>query len=185
MRISQFNIGQKRVSAIFAHLKNIGMKKITTLLVLFVIAVSSCSKDDNTCAYSESTIVAPQSEINAVQAYLATKGLAATQHPSGFFYSIETPGTGATAGLCNSVSVLYVGKLTSGTIFDQTTGTAVTFTLGQLIVGWQKGLPLIKPGGKIKLYIPPSLGYGPNDHPSGKIPGNSILIFDMELVAVG
>jgi len=106
----------------------------------------------------------------------------ATQHPSGFFYSIETPGAGVTAGLCNAVSVKYVGKLTNGTIFDQTTGSPATFTLGELIVGWQKGLPLIKPGGKIHLYIPPSLGYGANAN--GPIPANSNLIFDMELVAV-
>ncbi len=161
------------------------MKKITTVLLFLVITVISCSKkDDNkTCNRTESTVVAPQSEINSVQAYLAINGLTATQHPSGFFYSIETSGTGATAGLCNAVSVLYVGKLTNGTIFDQTNGSPRTFTLGDLIVGWQKGLPLIKPGGKIKLYIPPSLGYGPNAN--GPIPANSILIFDMELVAVG
>ena len=161
------------------------MKKITNLLLFSVILLASCSKNDTnkSCGYTESTIVAPQSEINAVQAYLAINGIAATQHPNGFFYVIETPGTGATAGLCSNVSVLYTGKLTNGTIFDQTTGTPATFILGQLIIGWQKGLPLIKPGGKIKLYIPPSLGYGPNAYQT--IPGNSILIFDMELKSVG
>ncbi len=160
------------------------MKKITTLFLFSIILFAACSKnDDQPCGYTESTAVAPQSEINAVQQYLATNGIAATQHPSGLFYVIETPGTGATAGLCNAVSVKYIGKLTNGTIFDQTTGAPATFTLGQLIIGWQKGLPLIKPGGKIKLYIPPTLGYGPNAN--GPIPANSILIFEMELVAVG
>ncbi len=160
------------------------MKKIATLFLFSLLFVASCSKDDDKpCGYAESTIVAPQSEINAVQAYLGTNGIAATQHPSGLFYVIETPGAGATAGLCNNVSVKYVGKLTNGTIFDQTTGSPATFVLGQLIVGWQKGLPLIKPGGKIKLYIPPSLGYGATAN--GPIPANSILIFEMELVAVG
>lgn len=160
------------------------MKKITTVLSFFVVAALSCSKEDNNkpCDRTESALVAPQSEINAVQAYIATNGLTATLHPSGFFYSIETPGTGATAGLCNDVSVQYIGKLTNGNIFDQTTGSPATFTLGDLIVGWQKGLPLIKPGGKIKLYLPPTLGYGPNAN--GPIPANSILIFDLELVAV-
>jgi FKBP-type peptidyl-prolyl cis-trans isomerase FkpA len=54
--------------------------------------------------------------------------------------------------------------------------------LGQLIVGWQKGLPLISSGGKITLYIPPSLGYG--SAAAGSIPANSILIFDIELISV-
>jgi FKBP-type peptidyl-prolyl cis-trans isomerase FkpA len=160
------------------------MKKITTLFLFSIVLLGACSKDeDQPCGYSESMVVAPQSEINAVQAYLGTNGIAATQHPSGLFYVIETSGAGATAGLCNAVTVNYVGKLTNGTIFDQTTGSPATFTLGQLIIGWQKGLPLIKPGGKIKLYIPPTLGYGPNAN--GPIPANSILIFEMELVAVG
>ena len=159
------------------------MKKISILLLTSLTLMISCSKNDNKpCGFTESTVVAPQSEVNALQAYLGTNGIVATQHPSGFFYSIETPGAGVTAGLCNAVSVKYVGKLTNGTIFDQTTGSPATFTLGELIVGWQKGLPLIKPGGKIHLYIPPSLGYGANAN--GPISANSNLIFDMELVAV-
>jgi FKBP-type peptidyl-prolyl cis-trans isomerase FkpA len=159
------------------------MKKISILLLASLTLMISCSKNDNkACGYTESIVVAPQSEINALQAYLGTNGIVATQHPSGFFYSIETPGAGVTAGLCNSVTVKYVGKLTNGTIFDQTTTSPATFTLRDLIVGWQKGLPLIKPGGKIHLYIPPSLGYGATAN--GQIPANSNLIFDMELVAV-
>jgi FKBP-type peptidyl-prolyl cis-trans isomerase len=50
-------------------------------------------------------------------------------------------------------------------------------------LGWQYGLPLIKPGGKILLYLPPSLGYGSS--PVGTIPANSVLIFEVQLVSVG
>ena len=83
------------------------------------------------------------------------------------------------------VTVKYAGRLTNGTYFDPTTpGTTstATFALWQVIVGWQKGVPLISAGGKISLYIPPSLGYG--SVPKGSIPANSILIFDIELVSV-
>jgi FKBP-type peptidyl-prolyl cis-trans isomerase FkpA len=52
----------------------------------------------------------------------------------------------------------------------------------QLIEGWKIGLPLLKKGGHIKLYVPPSLGYGPS--PNRNIPGNSVLIFDIRLVDV-
>jgi len=72
--------------------------------------------------------------------------------------------------------------LIDGTTFDQTGSSAVTFQLGQLISGWQLGLPLIKPGGKIKLYLPPTLGYG--SRTVGSIPANSILIFEISLVAI-
>jgi FKBP-type peptidyl-prolyl cis-trans isomerase FkpA len=160
------------------------MKKtaLTSLCIIFLL--SACTKKEiNSCTYTDSPIVAPQSEINAVQAYLSLKGISATQHPSGLFYAIDDPGTGTvTPGLCNGISVLYTGKLTSGTIFDQSSGQPSSNTLGQLIVGWQKGIPLIKAGGKIRLYIPPSLGYGSSA--IGTIPPNSILIFEVELVSV-
>jgi FKBP-type peptidyl-prolyl cis-trans isomerase FkpA len=79
--------------------------------------------------------------------------------------------------------VKYVGKLTDGTVFDQTQGSNTFSTyLYNVIRGWTNGLPYIKPGGKIHLYIPPTLGYG--SQAIGTIPGNSILIFDVELIAV-
>jgi FKBP-type peptidyl-prolyl cis-trans isomerase FkpA len=159
------------------------MKKITLLALLFIFLLSACSKDENTkCTYTESSVVAPQSEINAVQSYLATNGITATQHSSGLFYAIDAPGTGVNPVICSGISVLYVGKLTNGTIFDQSNGTPYSNTLGALIVGWQKGIPLIKAGGKIRLYIPPTLAYGSTAY--GPIPANSILVFDIELVSV-
>jgi FKBP-type peptidyl-prolyl cis-trans isomerase FkpA len=83
--------------------------------------------------------------------------------------------------LCANVVIYYQGKLIDGTTFDQTGNTAVTFAMSNLITGWKLGLPLIKAGGKIKLYLPPSLGYG--NSVSGNIPANSILIFEITLVA--
>ena len=84
--------------------------------------------------------------------------------------------------VCNRVTVRYSGRLTSGAVFDSNL-TGISFTLGQLIVGWQKGIPLIRPGGKITLYVPPSLGYGAAGAPP-TIPANAYLIFDIDLVAV-
>jgi FKBP-type peptidyl-prolyl cis-trans isomerase FkpA len=90
--------------------------------------------------------------------------------------------------MCSFITVKYVGRLTNGSIFDQTQG-ADTFSsyLGNLIRGWVNAVPYIKTGGKIRLFIPPSLGYGSANQTSGgvvTIPGNSILIFDIELVNV-
>ena len=66
-------------------------------------------------------------------------------------------------------------------MFDKS-ARPVSFNLLELIQGWQKGLPLVKKGGKIKLIIPPSLGYGAT--PQQGIPANSVLVFDIELVGV-
>jgi FKBP-type peptidyl-prolyl cis-trans isomerase FkpA len=70
--------------------------------------------------------------------------------------------------------------LTNGTVFDQSLTNPVLYPLSQLIAGWQIGLQLIKSGGKIRLFLPPSLGYGNNAVSS--IPANSVLIFDVTII---
>jgi FKBP-type peptidyl-prolyl cis-trans isomerase FkpA len=126
-------------------------------------------------------MVAPASEIQAVQNYLSSNGLTAVQHCSGLFYTIDNPGTGKNPDACSAVAVTYTGKLTNGTVFDQH-GSAVNFSLDGLITAWRVGIPILKEGGRIHLYVPPTLGYGSQQN--GTIPPNSILIFDITLVAV-
>ena len=123
-----------------------------------------CIKKDTKCAYNNSNTIAPDSEIQSLKDSLDTAGITASQHPSGFFYNITGNGTGAgITNLCSIVTVTYKGSFFNGHIFDSTaTGKVATFQLGQVIVGWQKGVPLISKGGDITLYIPPSLAYGPN-----------------------
>ena len=158
------------------------------ILIALPIVIASClksSNNNNTCGLSISTTVAPPTEVAAVQAYLATNAITATQHPSGLFYNIIQDGSGAVAGACSTVTVKYKGSFTNGAGFDSSykvSPNGVPFTLGQLIPGWQIGIPLIKSGGSINLYIPPSLGYGASG--SGPIPPNSILIFNIDLVNV-
>jgi FKBP-type peptidyl-prolyl cis-trans isomerase len=105
-----------------------------------------------------------------------------TKDSRGFYYQILTPGTGATPTLSSKVTVFYKGTLTNGNIFDQTNANPVTFGLNQLILGWQYGIPLVKAGGRVMLYLPPSLGYG--SQTTGSIPANSVLIFDITLQSV-
>ena len=143
---------------------------------------SSCLKSSGSntgCAYSVSGTVAPASEIATLQAYINANHPAAVQHSSGLFYEIPVPGTGTvTPGVCSTVTVRYSGYLTSGAKFDENL-SGISYALGQFIVGWQKGIPLVKKGGTINLYIPPSLGYG--NQQVGSIPPNSILIFYINL----
>lgn len=119
-----------------------------------------------------------------LEQYITRANLTATvtKDPRGFYYQILNPGTGATPTLASKVTVFYKGTLTNGSIFDQTSANPVTFGLSQLIVGWQYGIPLVKAGGRVMLYLPPSLGYGSQN--VGSIPANSVLIFDITLQGV-
>ena len=101
----------------------------------------------------------------------------------------ESVGTGAAAAAGDTVTVNYVGAFTNGTVFDASanhpeTKNGFTFTLGagQVIAGWDEGIVGMKVGGKRKLIVPPALGYGSQDY--GPIPGNSTLVFEVELLKV-
>jgi FKBP-type peptidyl-prolyl cis-trans isomerase FkpA len=98
------------------------------------------------------------------------------------YYEIITQGSGATPNSNSTVTVKYIGKRLDGTIFDDKTITPASFRLGDVILGWQSGLPLIQKGGKLKLIIPSSLGYGCKGF--GAVPSNTILFFEIELIDV-
>ncbi|KAJ1271214.1 hypothetical protein BS78_06G111500 [Paspalum vaginatum] len=92
---------------------------------------------------------------------------------------------GKKATMGKKVSVRYIGKLKNGTIFDSNVkGRPFEFRLGvgEVIKGWDVGVNGMRVGDKRRLTIPPSMGYG--NQRVGKIPQNSTLIFDVELVNV-
>ena len=97
----------------------------------------------------------------------------------------EKIGTGAAVKKGDTVEINYVGTLTNGTKFDATPAGKPFETqigVGQVIKGWDEGVIGMKVGGKRKLVIPPSLGYG--SQANGAIPANSTLIFQLELVGI-
>lgn len=156
------------------------MKKALLLCLFGAFAlVSACNKDKKTC--DPVTAKALNTEVTALEQYLTSRSITATKDDRGFYYSITTPGTGDTPSSCSDVTVKYKGQRTDNFVFDENT-TGISFNLSQLILGWQEGIPLIAEGGKIILYLPPSLAYG--EQAQQNIPANSILIFTIELLAV-
>ncbi|MGL1889697.1 MAG: FKBP-type peptidyl-prolyl cis-trans isomerase [Reichenbachiella sp.] len=117
-----------------------------------------------------------------ILAYIAENDLDAQRSESGLHYVIYEPGAGAAPNASSNVTVAYKGYYLDGSVFDESTSTGISFGLGQVINGWTEGITYFKPGGSGILLIPAHLGYGNND--SGRIPGGSVLIFDITLISV-
>lgn len=147
------------------------MKYLAPVL-LFAILFSSCNKEKRQAKKDEDIIVK----------YISDNHLNATATGTGLYYVIEVQGTGVQPTSTSQVTVAYIGYFTSAKIFDQSSAAGVTFGLSQVIKGWTEGIPYFKKGGKGKLLIPSKLGYGTEG--ANGIPGNTVLIFDVNLIDV-
>lgn len=105
---------------------------------------------------------------------------------SGLKYAVINDGAGNFADSGNVVTVHYSGYLEDGTKFDSSVERDEPFSfllgMGQVIPGWDEGIKLMKKGSKVKLLVPPHLAYGAME--LEKIPANSTLFFDIELLDV-
>lgn len=106
---------------------------------------------------------------------------------SGLQYEVMTAveGEAAQPTAADSVSVHYHGTLIDGSVFDSSVerGEPAQFPLANVIPGWTEGLQLMKVGEKFKFFIPAELAYGARS-PSPRIPANSALVFEVELLEI-
>lgn len=127
-----------------------------------------------------------QNNLKASEEFLAEnaerEGVKTTE--SGLQYEVIEEGSGESPTADDRVKVHYEGTLIDGTVFDSSRerGEPVTFKLSDVIPGWTEGLQLMKEGGRVKLYLPPELAYGPGGNRS--IGPNQALIFEVELLEV-
>jgi len=100
----------------------------------------------------------------------------------GVYYTMLKEGNGRQVSVNDTVTAYYKGYLLKdGSVFDQTKDKPAIFPLKRLIMGWQIGVPLCKVGGKIKIIIPSNLAYSIRTR-AAKIPPNSVLVFEIEVV---
>jgi FKBP-type peptidyl-prolyl cis-trans isomerase FklB len=135
-----------------------------------------------------------QAAVNDAAAQIGTDFLAengkkegVTTLESGLQYEVITEAAegGVKPSATDTVSVHYHGTLTDGSVFDSSVerGTPAEFPVNRVIAGWTEALQLMSAGDKWKLYIPADLAYGAQS-PSPKIPANSALVFEVELLEV-
>jgi hypothetical protein len=105
------------------------------------------------------------------------KGVVTTA--SGLQYQVIAPGSGAKPTDTDVALVMYEGKLLDGTTFDKSQ-QPTPFPVTGVVKGFSEGLKLMPKGAKYKFWIKPELGYGAET--KGPIPGNSTLVFDVELL---
>lgn len=117
-----------------------------------------------------------------LEAYGQDDGIQKTE--SGILYKVLKEGTGESPGDGAKVTTHYTGKLIDGTIFDSSVqkGTPATFNINGVIPGWTEVLKMMKVGGKWEVVIPAELAYGSSRGPGQRLPPNSTLIFEIELL---
>lgn len=148
-------------------------------LLAFICALALCEP--------LAAVAAPTARPKAAHHTGATAGKTVTLK-SGLKYVDLVVGKGPMPKVGQTISVLYTGKLTNGTVFDSTSKRnnepfETPIGVGQVIRGWDEGMLTMKVGGKRRLTIPPALGYGASGA-GGVIPPNATLVFDVELLAV-
>ena len=104
--------------------------------------------------------------------------------PTGLQYRVINEAQGKKPVQTDRVKVHYVGRLIDGSQFDSSIerGEPTEFGLNQVIKGWTEGLQLMSVGSKYEFFIHPNIAYGSRPRP--KIPANSVLIFEIELLDI-
>ncbi|MBK0369671.1 FKBP-type peptidyl-prolyl cis-trans isomerase [Flavobacterium agrisoli] len=144
--------------------------------ILFFFVAISCKKNA-----SQMVDYSVKNETD-IQAYIKKHKLKVQKTASGLYYAITKPGTGKQPTASDNVTVAYKGYFLDQNVFDESPKEGISFGLNQVIKGWTEGIPLFTEGAEGILIIPSKLGYGDQDF--SRIPGGSVLVFDIHLISV-
>ncbi|MEP6507279.1 MAG: FKBP-type peptidyl-prolyl cis-trans isomerase [Gemmatimonadales bacterium] len=160
---------------------------ILTKRILFVVALAAIPLALTSCLGTDSTgVTLATVETTTFSSSLGVDLMASTRTTNGVYVRDVVVGPGAVVTAGQAINIRYSGYLSDGTLFDSNTNAAlplaVTVGATNLIRGFGEGLPGMHIGGTRQLLIPPALAYGANDY--NGIPGNSVLVFNVQAVSV-
>ena len=156
----------------FSLLKHMRLLAVAAIALVF----ASCNGHDAQAQLD--------SDIAIIEKYITDNGLDAEEYDIGLYIVKDNEGNGNRPNSTSDVLVRYRGYLPNGVVFDdQSWNTSANFNLSGVVEGWRRGIPQFKEGGRGTILMASYLGYGENS-PSSTIPDNSVLIFDIDLVAV-
>lgn len=175
------------------------VSRAIALLSFAALAACSDSSNNNQAEDADSQPVAPAAVTDSKETLSMTEAYALENQQyletnkssedvqvteSGLQYKILAEGDGKTPTKDGFVTVHYRGKFIDGTEFDSSHGRGepATFPVGRVIPGFTEALLLMQEGDTFEVTIPSELGYGENGAGGGLIPGNSTLIFELELI---
>lgn len=164
------------------------MNRTLLVLLFLIVSFAACQKSatDPLVQYNAQKAI----DDTLVKKYLeANPGLGAKRiDTSGVFYIINPGEEGVGNDLFTNSTQVTVGYtaqiLTTGVVVAQTNEFHPSFQLGNVIRGWQLGIPLMKKNGKIRLIVPSRYAYGPFDQDSIHLPKNSVMDFHIQLYNV-
>lgn len=165
-----------------------GDRIITKFKVLGILTNDSLKRLDE----EKETKAYAVRESKEVEAFLGKKLTGLQRTPSGAYVEILTPGTGELIQSGNFVSVNYTGSTFEGKVFDSNIDSTFkhmeplrfSVGVGQMIKGFDEAMPFMRKGGKAKVYIPSTLGYGAAPPPGAPIKPYEHLIFDFTVLDV-
>ncbi|NDF97860.1 MAG: hypothetical protein EB101_02800 [Chitinophagia bacterium] len=165
-----------------------GDRIITKFKVLGIFTSDSLKRIDE----EKETAAYAKREAKEVEKLLGNKLAGLQRTPSGAYVEILAPGAGELIQQGNYVSVNYTGTTFDGKVFDSNTDTTYKHVeplrfsvgVGQMIKGFDEAMPFLRNGGKAKVYIPSTLGYGAAPPPGAPIKPYEHLIFDFTVVDV-
>jgi FKBP-type peptidyl-prolyl cis-trans isomerase FkpA len=154
--------------------KEFRMRQLIATLAVAIFAIVSAP-----------VLANPVANLKSAEAFLAAnaKKPKVITTKTGLQYMVLKAGKGRKPAASNTVRVHYRGYFKNGRVFDQSIGgDPIEFPLSGVIAGWTEGVSYMPVGSKYRFWIHPRLAYGPED--KGPIPGNSMLIFDVELLGI-
>jgi FKBP-type peptidyl-prolyl cis-trans isomerase FkpA len=158
-------------------------KWLLSILFICCIVVGCTKSNSNFATYKAQAAI----DDKIISEYIIANGLSGkalkAKDTSGVYYIVLEPGQGN--DLFTSSTQVTVGDtgrlLTTGAVFYQTNEYHPSYVLGQMILGWQLGLPEIKNGGLVRLLIPSRYAYGPYPQGDYNLPKNAILDFNIRI----